>query len=429
MKSFKKQYKEKVINELMENTLVISFPGYEFTPIYEDNIVSESMTLKQSICDESSLKFGGCVASEFQIQLLNTDRRTFGTELVGKRINVALTQTFPNGNFLYPKTDLYPSSSLYPGEIIANQTWYLFSGYIDSAKLDQSDNNVRNIIAYDAFAKLNEADGTDKLFSLWQDFPNGCTLKNLLIHCLQYNDTVFIAKDNNSWNTRLGELLNMANYEFAGDYLTINKSWMENHDKITYGQIIKNVCELLGAFGFISANETFGVFKFIFTKGIETYNSYEQFYAEEFTTKGFSGVQMMIGIDADRTSKTTTVGSSIIDDNTNYYDLTDNIICWQEKTTTGLFHPFSDLYNGHLTDSQMATGYIYTPVTATLDCRLWVEPGDKIIINRPKTNIYGDYVRNSDGNIITESVTSFVLSRTITGIKALTDQIEAKGVQ
>ena len=426
MKSFRSQYKEDIKNGLILNTLEINFPGGGYQTITEDNIVSESMVLKQSICDEEQLRFGGCISSEFKIQLINTQSRSFGNDLVGKWISVKLTQTFSSG-FLYPQSTLYPSSSLYPGEVIRNHTWNIFSGFIDSAKMDQSDNNIRNIVAYDSLAKLNETDGTNKLFSLWKSFPNGCRLKNLLIHCLQHNNKVVIPYD---FGTRLSEIIYLPNNEKVEDYRTMNKSWMDNHDKISYGEIIRNVCEMLGVFGFIRADSAYGEFNFIYTQGTETYDSYEQFYAEEFKTKGYSGVQLMIGNDSDRTSKIMTIPSTYIDDDGNYYDLTDNIICWQERESTGLYHPFNDLYNGEkTTDRQLATGYIYTPVTATLDCRLWVEPGDKIIIKRPKTNIYGEYLYDTNGNVITESIESFVFSRTITGIKALTDQIEAKGVQ
>lgn len=428
MKSIENRYKESIINELSLNTLLIVFPDGEYQSITEDNIVSESMTLKQSVCDEEKLKFGGCISSEFKIQLVNTENRSFGNDLVGKYINVKLTQTFPGS--LYPAKTLYPSSSLYPEGDSVNYTWDLFSGYIDSAELDQSDNNVRSIIAYDSLAKLNETDGTDKLYGLWKNSDNGCSLEVLLKNCLNSNAKVNISYD---FGERLNETLGAIN-RIVKNYLTMNRAWLENYSKITYGEIIRNVCEMLGVFGFIRANSNHGEFNFIYRKstdGSETYNSYERFYAKEFETKGYTGAQLMIGVDSEKTSKTMTVQSGYRNnfDYENYYDLTDNIICWQEREGTSAFHPFEDLYCGRTTDDQMAKRYIYTPVTATLDCRLWVEPGDKIIIKRPKTNVNGDYLYDSKGNVIIESTESFVLSRTITGIKALTDQIETKGVQ
>ena len=427
MLTFQKAYKEKVINELMNNTLQINFPSGDFLPITEDNIVSESMSLKQSVCEEEQLKFGGCISSEFKIQVINTEDRTFGADLVGKWISVVLTQNFPNGNYNYPKATLYPSKNLFPGEVIESKDWYIFCGYIDSAKVDQSNKNIRNIVAYDFLSILNNLDGTNKLYELWKSFPNGCTMRNLLAHCLGRNGVVVVPAD---FGTRLNESLNGMDYTTAGDYLTMNKSWLENHNKITYGLIVKNVCEMLGAFGFIRPNNAYGKFVFLSTPGSgEVYDSYESFYAEEYTTKGYSGVQLMIGVDSERTSKTMTVSSGWINDTGNHYDFTDNVICWQEKESTGLIHPFEDLYVGKTADYRMSTTFVYTPITVTVDCRLWVEPGDKIIIKTPKTNINGDYVLDENGEVITEDVTSFVLARTITGIKALTDKFVAKGVQ
>lgn len=425
MKNFKEQYKPKVIHELIGNKLEILFPNGDAAVITEANMVSESMKLKQSVCDESQLRFGGCIASEFSIQLMNTEERSFGIDLVGKWINVRLTQTFPNGNYLYPKSNIYPSKKLLPGEVIMEQEWYLFSGYIDSAQLDKNDKNIRNLVAYDALALLNQADGTDKLYHLWQVFPTGCTLNNLLVHCLQYNDTVIIGFD---FGRRLEEKIPGMDYGTIQNYPTMNKSWLNNHNKITYGLIVKNVCEMLGVWGFMRANGAYGEFNMIYTSGTETYDFYEQFYAEEYTTKGYSGVTLMIGIDSERTSKTTTFASSILEDDENYYDLTDNIICWQEKESTGWVHPFQEIYNDKITDARLS-GSTYTPMTATVDYRPWVEVGDKIKINTYKTDVNGDYILDADGNKITETVESYVLSRTITGIQALTDQIEAKGVQ
>ena len=46
-------HKKQTIENLIENTLTVSFPNGEYEDITEENIASESMSIKQSICDES----------------------------------------------------------------------------------------------------------------------------------------------------------------------------------------------------------------------------------------------------------------------------------------------------------------------------------------------------------------------------------------
>ena len=100
---------------LVRNELVITFPDGDADTITEANIASESMQLKQSICDEDKLTFGGCIASEFKINLINSDDRVFTSDLVGKWISVKLTHYYVGNTDVYPATSLYPSSTVYPG--------------------------------------------------------------------------------------------------------------------------------------------------------------------------------------------------------------------------------------------------------------------------------------------------------------------------
>ena len=65
---------------------------------------------------------------------------------------------------------------------------------------------------------------------------------------------------------------------------------------------------------------------------------------------------------------------------------------------------------------------------------MWVTVGSPIEILVSKTDVSGNYIDNegniiTDGTIVKESVKTYVLSRTITGIQAMTDKIEVKGVR
>lgn len=421
-------YKYNIINNLISNKLEITFPDRNCQTITEDNIVSESMTLKQSICDESTLKFGGCIASEFDINIINTSNRIFDNSLVGKWISVKLTQTF-NGEMLYPTADLYPSNNLFPGENEESQEFYIFSGIIDSAKVDKSDRNIRNLVAYDVMSKLYEWDGTNRLFDLWKNYPKGYKLDNLLRLCFYSNEHMTV---NFIDSGHFDEVINQAENTKVGDFLTINKAWLENASTISYGQIIKNICEMLGLFGVIRPNSGKGTFRF-FALGNneyypEVYDFYEQFYAEEFESTGYTNIDTSIGGET-RNAKIMDFEPPHVPDNAvqKIYDMTNNIIAWQEDDGMGgaYEHKLNDLFRGN--SGKRMYNCTYTPITATLDGRLWVEVGDKITLKTNKTDVYGNYVYDSSGNIITETVDTYVLSRTITGIQALTDTIETKG--
>ena len=420
--------REKIINELMYNTLEITFPDHDEATITEDNIASESMTLKQAVCDENTLKFGGCIASEFNIDLVNTMDRTFTSALVGKWISVKLTQTFPSGNYLLPSATLYPSADLFPGETIMSKEFWIFSGIIDSAEINKSDKNMRNVVAYDVMSKLFEWDATNYLYGLWKSYPNGYKIGDLFVICLNHNGHMVVTLSDSNY---LNSVINEAENTTVRDFKTMNKSWLENSDEISYGEILKNTCEMIGLFGVIQPNSDKGVFTLkALTATGEIYDFYEDFHAEEFVSTGYTEIDVSIGGE-DRNAKIMKFEPYHIPDGaiSKIYDMTDNVIAWQEydKTNGATVHRLNDLLNG--APGRRIYDCEYTPCTATLDGRLWREVGDRIKIRVNKTDVNGDYLYDEGDEIIYELVDTIILSRTITGIQALTDKIEAKGME
>ena len=417
--------KQQIIDNLIENTLEITFPDGDELTITEENILSESMKLIQSICNDSTLRFGGCIASRFEIDLLDSAERKFSTDLTGKWISVALIQKYPSSEFLYPSANLAPSQNLAPGKIIAEKKWYIFSGFIDSAKVDKNNKNQRHIIAYDVMAKLYEWDATNHLFALWQSYPDGYTVGDLFVICLNHNGHMVVVLNDSEY---LDEVINQTTGLTVRDFPTMNKDWLKNSDTISYGTIIKNLCETIGLFGVIKPNEGKGVFRLIsLGENTETYSFYEEMYAEEFISHGYSNFIFINGYSG-RSAKTIEFEPSFVtSDYIKDYDMTGNIVFWQEDDGTGgsKVHYLNDLLNGE--SGKRMYNSAFTPLSATLDGRLWVNCGDRILINSYKTDENGDYMFDENSDLIIETTESFVLSRTITGIKALTDKIEAKG--
>lgn len=418
-------YKSKIINELMSNKLEIIFSDGKIQTITETNIESESMSLKQSICDEDRLKFGGCIASEFKIGLLNTVDRTFNpSSLVGSWIYVKLTQTFPSGSPLIPSNSLYPSDGLFLGESVATRAWYIFSGMIDKAEVNKTDQNKISITAYDVISQLYETDCTNSLQDLWSADSDGTSLYTVLaVISEKYTNLCGNPDAHFLSDSILDEIINKADKLTVKKMKSYNKAWLNNSDKINYGQLLSYCAEMLGVFAFVKpASRKGGSFEFVKletdTTRAEVYDFYETFYANKKSSGTYGTVRFNIK-PVDLTAKV--LDLELFSGKT--YDMTDNIVVWEQNL--GANHELEDLFHGN-TGKRLHHNY-YTPIEATLDGRLWVELGDRIQIKYYVTDADGNYVYNDDGTPKTDIVTSYVLSRELTGIQALTDKITAKG--
>lgn len=448
-------YKNGIINFLQKNEILITFSDNEdegVTPIAaitSDNIVSESLNLKQSICDNEALTFGGCIASELSIKLLNTAERQFVEELTGRWINVQITQFYAEpDDVVYPSGTLYPSNTLYPGTQLRNKPFYIFSGYIDSATIDKTDKNVINVKAYDFLAKLHQQDATDFLYMFF---------KTSGTHSLSYLLSQIISKSNN-------QVLDISYSGFTqyfqesyvgrtgtstvvGAFLPYNAQWMERKDQITFGALLKSLCEVLAVFCYVSPNDQKGVLTTTRLFGdIETYDFYEKCEAEGYKSTGNTDFKFSV-YGNDRTGKSVTALGGLTNAHSDAidktYDFSKNVLIMQEFVPSGQGRTstnFDLLINKTSIGIRLAQNATiggtnhtqfnsYQPLTATLDGRLWVSIGSPIEILVNKTTPDGSYVVDGEGKVVKESIETYVLSRTLTGIQALTDNITVKGVR
>ena len=463
-------YKEGIINYLQRNEIVITFTDNAdegtttIADITSDNIVTESMSLKQSICDEEALTFGGCIASELSIKLLNTPERQFTTELAGRWISVKITQYYADPeNVLTPSSAVYPASSLYPGTQMSSRLFYVFSGYIDSATIDKTDKNVINIKAYDFLAKLHEADATNFLFSRWWRTGSKSLMGNLS-QCLSgYYVTDFDDSIYETLNEKVvGGYVTTHSNNTINEYGHANNDWLKNQSKISKGELLRQTCELLGVFGFVEPNDGKGNFIMLKLNGTtETYNFYEKCETEDYQSTGYT--DFVFDIAGSRTNKTE--GGVYVDggvlkgglsDAYEYaadksYDFTKNINLWENIGTTTRTSTDTDVVinstsigtrlalNADSTDYAGECAFsTYQPLTATLDGRLWVPIGSpiEILVNETTPDgdyqrdpITGEYILDEHGQHPKISVKTYILSRTLTGIQALTDNITVKGVR
>lgn len=436
-------YQTGIINNLIENTIEIFFPDEPDTPpVTQENIVSESMSLRQTICDGEQLRFGGCVASQFSIKLMNTAARQFDDTLTGKWIAVKITQRYADPDVLvYPSDDLYPSDSLYPGRTTGEQVFWVFSGFIDSVPVDKNDRNIYNVTAYDALAKLHSEDATDDLFQRFK--THGYYLEQIFGMCTTdrgISATGFLAYLNETYT------VNDVSRR-VGAYNVKNDYWLNRKDRVTYGTLLRYVCELLGVFGVMVPDSGKGYFTFRTLNGsMEAYGFYEQLTAENYQSTGYTDFRFSVSGNARNSKSVTSIDGGLSDaasgavDKT--YDFSDNILVLEEYTESSQGRtstPFDYLINRTSIGTRLALNAAsashsgqcafsaYHPLEATLDGRLWVSVGAPIEILVNRTTVDGDYVI-VDGVIQKETVRTYVLTRTLTGIQALTDNIEVKGV-
>lgn len=436
MKSF--NYKDAVIYSLVENTIQITFPNENISTISGENIVSESMTLKQSISDSDELRFGGCIASEFRINLMNSQNRVFSESLKGKWISVSITQTYPEELWLPGKP--YPSNERFPGYRNGNRVFWIFSGCIDEVKIGGTNSNVISIVAYDAFAKLYEIDATDKLRELWTSSSSANkTLYRLISACLEQVPT---QEDSLNMNTFLNETYTDSGNQIAlRNHICVNEDWLLNAKKVSYGELLRCACEILGLFGIIRP-ESYQGGDFILVQLSqtvdETYSFFEELDEQNFDCTGYTDIQFNTGGEKFEKKPISILLNSAQDASgtKQLYSLSDNILAWEKGFNSGgalINHEFESLVNLTTVEKRFfmsgssGNQLTYVPLTAKLDGRLWVELGDCVEIEIKKIDPNGEYVYENN-EIQVRTIKTFVLNRTITGIQALTDNIEIKGV-
>lgn len=432
--------------ELINNTITITFPDNDESEITEANIVSESMRLRQSICDEAYLKFGGCIASEFSIDVMNTNERQFSVSLTGKWISVKIAQQYATDDPLLPSASLYPSSSLFPGMTTQTIDRYVFSGVIDSAAVSKTDNNVISITAYDILAKLHAEDATDALYAMYKTVNNN-TLGTILNAVTSRFSLNFVSGNLLSEFYNNGSNVTIRNYP-----VWKNTDWMNSGEKISYGQLLRDICEMLGTFGVIVPNSGKGSLEFrtLYNPDVEEYTFFEPpLNAETYQCTGYTDFVFPVENDRDRPGKTVTAIGGLSDSYDGAveksYDFSANILTQRKYAQSGgsrTSTEFDYLINTSSIGTRLAmnaeseshptacTLSEYKPVKVKIDSRLWVKVGAPVRIYDNKTDAEGGYIIDeTTGMPVKEIINTYIFTRTITGIQALTDEIETKGMR
>ena len=229
--------------------LEIRFPNGDYQTITGSNILSESMTLTRSICDDG-LKLGGCIAAQFELQVIDINP----DQIQGKKIQAVFWEySDQTRHILHPRNDLIPSDDLIPDiYLTANcSERIVFTGYVDSAKR-QKQREIVNITAYDDLYHLGSRNVSEWFSSLAQHDPNlyvMSVIERLFDAQIGY-DEIF-EPDGMQWILRWQKSVENNNYTKP---LSLSQTLVENIYKgnITALDILRSANELMGLFGYIT---------------------------------------------------------------------------------------------------------------------------------------------------------------------------------
>ena len=370
--------------------------------IYNTNIVSESMVIEQSVCDEADIKFGGAISSSFEIDVFGVP------DLTGKRITVTITQSVAIP--LYPGM-AYPNENIYPGRKVLSETFKVFTGNVFSCKFNKN-HITRKIVAYDDLywiGGVNCAEWYDSVHRQSVETPYTMVENLRKALCRKYGIVE----------------------QYPDSVLPTDNIYIEKADGIiTVIEVLRCICELSGVFCFLNGDgkleyhtiSTNGTSDTIRRPGTENYGfnysdcSYEEYQRQlaGMYHRAKDGTVNWFGWDNPSSPE-----MYFLEDNT-IVDAYGGYTSWSEQIgrEEGGVQIWEKIYSDLNFDP-------YRPYTLTTPCRLWVQLCDRITFNVHSYSVVNGSI-TTDSNPMT--ISSYNLSRRITGIQAMTDELTANAV-
>ena len=395
--------KQKLLDNTVSIDLLIEFTDKKTKTLTSENILLDTLELTNSICDDSTLKFGGCISSQLSISVFGIDEELNNREIKVYIYQKYIDELYPS-NTLYPKTEIVgsPASNLYPYKLVPVRVC-IFTGVIDSSKRQQN-RNVREIIAYDKLYQVSKINIYNWFYGVAYYSPK-ITIKDLketLVDILESNgitlDTSIYGSDDN-YTLDLG-------YQLVEDICD---------RKLTALELLENYCEITAHFAYCTGNGTIKILRLPQAGvALEPYKVkyYTDLTFEDYTVASITNARFPYSKSHTRNETIKNVSAS--GDKKNYYD-SDNKLTACNKTNTivtNLIRPNGSLLNGWLF-------YDFRPFNANLFGRWWLEPGDTITLDTGAEDI--------------KTITTTIFNRTISGTAGLsvtvsTNSSERQGV-
>lgn len=395
--------KQKLLDNTVSIDLLIEFTDKKTKTLTSENILLNTLELTNSICDDSTLKFGGCISSQLSISVFGIDEELNNREIKVYIYQKYIDELYPS-NTLYPKAEIVgaPASNLYPYKLIPVRVC-IFTGVIDSSKRQQN-RNVREIIAYDKLYQVSKINIYNWFYGVAYYSPKIAIkdLKETLADILGSN----------------GITLDTSIYDSDDNY-TLDLSYQLVEDicdrKLTALELLESYCEITAHFAYCTGNGTIKILRLPQSGvALEPYKVkyYTDLTFEDYTVTSITNARFPYN--KSKTQNETIKNVSASGEKKNYYD-SDNKLTACNKTNTivtNLIRPNGSLLNGWLF-------YGFRPFNANLFGRWWLEPGDTITLDTGAEDI--------------KTITTTIFNRTISGTAGLsvtvsTNSSERQGV-
>lgn len=364
------------------NNYILTFPDINLV-IDNDKLHSETVVIKESICDEEDLTLGGCIASsiEFEVSEILAD------QISGLEFTVQIEVTGEDGSR------------------VLRLPMGIFR--VDEVQM-VDDKDYKKVIAYDRMydASADISEWYQELFGV--EGVETVTVKEMRESLLDYLGLPFISQT------------------LPNDEMTVSKTIEPSAGSLPGTDVLRAMCVLNGGFGRMDRQ---GRFEVIYLKGFGVFpedsqggkgNLYpeetlypedsfvylevsdeEQFYPEyrschyeEYMTQPIT----CLTIQTDEED----IGVTIGEDTSNPYLITANFLLYGKSA--------EELRKIGKQILKRIQGITYRPNTTELNGLPYLEPGDAFAL-----------VKKND------MVESFIFSRTLSGIQALIDTFEVKG--
>ncbi len=358
-------------NKLYKETSIPKYPtisGDGFTFSHKD-MYSNSLELTESLCSESTLRFGCCEASKFKVRILNNV-----LSLTGKEIIV--------------------SETLKGGE----DTPFILGHYKVFSDKPTADRKYRDIVAYDAMYDIINADVAAWYNTILPEADSTVTLKEFRDSFLAYFG------------------IEQEDTTLVNDFMTVTKTIEPT--KLSGKTVITAICEINGCFGHIGRD---GSLQYIHLKEMAEglYPSDTLYPADDLYPRDPLNAELISKshyISATYEDFTTAKINKLLirkeEDDAGYpYGTGDNCYVVQDNFL---------VYGKSEEELEVIAANMYSVIH-----KLWYRPAHVEAKGNPCLEV-GDGIRLSTRY---EIIYTYILQRTLKGIQALRDTYDAEGEQ
>lgn len=390
--------KNNLMKSAISRTLSVTIGG---TSIPAENIVADSLDLKNDVLSGNTLKFGGCIPSQLTLRFFNL-KHVYSGSLSEATITVSLNVVYLDGG------------------VEQTLTQQLFTGYVYSVRILQK-RAYSELTAFDEMYRMAQTKCKGTISSILAYSPSTIsTLYLFMRKVLELYDGIY----NTSLEAQFIDRGGGFQYELMPLLqIGLSKTLFDKHapDDLTILDLLKAHSELNARFAYMGADGTLQ-FAILYSasgntvskKGVDEAIQYHQ----SATCEDFNSAQVQyLSFPYD--------GDQALDygvtNNKRLWYISDNIITKCISSQTVVNYLVTNFWqNGTQKNYIFYDRAQYKPFKLTTFGEFWLELGDRVTANLPTYNAQSGQYENT-------AIDSFILSREIKGISNLKVSLSAEG--